>query len=531
MLLIDDRQSEIRELDRLLHERMRAHDDPAAREVVQTRPADGFARSSSAARRSAAGSEPVSSVTPWPSGSRSRRSAAACWRASRSVGASSAPCRPASATNAERQSRHGRLAGTDVALQKPHHRPRPTKVGGDLLNRRGLVRSQASRLVGAGTGPNLRREGRLHCADRVPELDRSDFHGLSDGDPPLAVAGHHADFQGQELVEAEPAQGGVASGERLRVVGVLQRRRDGHRRLARARPLGPSALAAPPWRRPSEPQPAGTPGTSPTLSSASRIARRRVVAVSPAVSRYIGTIRPACSSAEPSSGWNSGLSKRGGEAAATDLAADDDPIALAQPLLDVAPPEPGRLHLARVVAEMGRGSLYPTPERRRHTNPAYLQARAGRLAVRNPGQFACGAELAQVVVAAGQVEEQVAHGPDPERGPTRRKTVAPARPLMPIGVSSPTGPRVRAAPAPAVRVPLPNSLPAIPLLGRDEVPVVGLPAVDDLHLHAGPPLPHSTGQGFGLGQIRACAVVDRDQLEARLEGRQERPGPPSSGRR
>src|ERR1035437_1009952 len=120
----------------------------------------------------------------------------------------------------------------------------------------------------------------------------------------------------------------------------------------------------------------------------------------------------------------------------------------------------------------------------------------------------------------------------PSLEPTRRSAVAPANPLAPIGVSSPTGPVPEAAGRlplaapgvaadPAARlVPtepfprvfaLPYPEPATSLLGRDEVPVVGLPALNHIHLHAAAPLPHSTGQCLCLGRIRALAVVNRDQ--------------------
>ena len=65
----------------------------------------------------------------------------------------------------------------------------------------------------------------------MPELDRGYLDCLADGNPSLAVARDHAYFQGQEFVEAEPAQRRVAGGERLRVVGVLQSLRDRHRAL------------------------------------------------------------------------------------------------------------------------------------------------------------------------------------------------------------------------------------------------------------------------------------------------------------
>jgi hypothetical protein len=60
----------------------------------------GAASSRSASRLSADDWDPLTSVTSWPSGPSSAVSVAACWRASRSVGASSAAWPPVSATNA-----------------------------------------------------------------------------------------------------------------------------------------------------------------------------------------------------------------------------------------------------------------------------------------------------------------------------------------------------------------------------------------------------------------------------------------------
>src|ERR1035437_1538830 len=129
----------------------------------------------------------------------------------------------------------------------------------------------------------------------------------------------------------------------------------------------------------------------------------------------------------------------------------------------------------------------------------------------------------------------------PRLEPTRRSAVAPANPLAPIGVSSPTGPVPEAAGRPPLAAPgvaadpaarlvptepfprvfaLPHPEPATSLLGRDEVPVVGLPAVNHIDLQTAAPLTHSTAQGFRLGQICALTVVDRDELKARVQSLQ-----------
>src|SRR5439155_7860202 len=62
------------------------------------------------------------------------------------------------------------------------------------------------------------------------------------------------------------------------------------------------------------------------------------------------------------------------------------------------------------------------------------------------------------------------------------------------------------------------------LLGRDQVAVVRLPAVDDLVL--GPdPFADRPGDRLGLGERRVLAVIEGDELDAlreRVDGRQDR---------
>src|SRR5438552_4191045 len=55
------------------------------------------------------------------------------------------------------------------------------------------------------------------------------------------------------------------------------------------------------------------------------------------------------------------------------------------------------------------------------------------------------------------------------------------------------------------------------LLGGEEIPVEGLPAVADLDLDAGRGGADTAGDPLGLGEIGTVAVEDGQQLEARLE--------------
>ena len=120
-----------------------------------------------------------------------------------------------------------------------------------------------------------------------------------------------------------------------------------------------------------------------------------------------------------------------------DLAGDDDRVARFQPALDVAPPEPGRLGRAGLVGQRGHGPLDPPPERRLDVDvdDPHAGRRDGPLL--DPDQVAEALHLAQVVVAAGQVEEQI---PDrrTSRAGSRPAGALPARssPDLPSGVWS-----------------------------------------------------------------------------------------------
>ena len=122
-----------------------------------------------------------------------------------------------------------------------------------------------------------------------------------------------------------------------------------------------------------------------------------------------------------------------------DLAGDDDRVARLEPALDVAPPEPGRLGRAGLVGQGGHGPLDPPPERRLDVDVDDPHA-GGRDALLDPGQVAEALHLAQVVVAAGQVEEEIPDVEPAEPGPARRSVACAVKPDLPSGVwSSATG--------------------------------------------------------------------------------------------
>src|ERR1035437_3869724 len=103
---------------------------------------------------------------------------------------------------------------------------------------------------------------------------------------------------------------------------------------------------------------------APTLSSACRMARRSVAAVNPAVSRYTGTIRPAWSRAEPSSGWNSGLSN-----------VVVKPRLLTRPLTTILSPSWRRLSMYRRPNHVASTSPVSSPRYRSEEHTSELQSR------------------------------------------------------------------------------------------------------------------------------------------------------------
>ena len=101
-------------------------------------------------------------------------------------------------------------------------------------------------------------------------------------------------------------------------------------------------------------------------------------------------------------------------AAVLDPATDHDAIALGQPAFDEATPEPDRLRLAGFVVENGHGPLHPSAERLLDSQLPDADPRAGDLAIAGVPEGRQRAHLAEIVVAAWKVEQQVADGPDAE---------------------------------------------------------------------------------------------------------------------
>ena len=162
-----------------------------------------------------------------PTSSSSALTVSRCWRASRSVGASRAPCRPALAVGRECVGRDRGLARPHIALQESQHRGRTGKVVTDRVDRDHLVDGQVDR----GTDPGADRADDRSADRDVRRAVESDLRGsVTDA---LPTAGDHPELEGQELVEREAAQRRVATLERLGVVGLLDRPGDRHEPFVR----------------------------------------------------------------------------------------------------------------------------------------------------------------------------------------------------------------------------------------------------------------------------------------------------------
>ena len=242
---------------------------------------------------------------------------------------------------------------------------------------------------------------------------------------PLAAPTDHADLEGEQLVEGEPPQGGIARLERRRVVGLLQGDVD------RREPLG--------------------------LADRGRQVLR--VLVSRAVERLADGRSEPCRGQtrgqrvdghDPPGVEHLGVALRDlelgvveGELAAEplDLAGHDDRVARFEPALDVAPPEPGCLGGAGLVGQRGHGPLDSPAERGLDVDVGDLHARGCDRSFLDPDQIPESLHLAQVVVPAWQVEQQVAHRVPARAGlPARRSVACAVSPDLPSGAcSSPAG--------------------------------------------------------------------------------------------
>ncbi len=192
--------------------------------------------------------------------------------------------------------------------------------------------------------PAGERLGRGRCGSRRPPASsRAMARGRGAGT--LPAPRDHAELERQQLVERQPAQGGVAALERVRVVGLLERRGDAGRAprsRRRRRRAGTPGRRARRGRAPRGSRSAGGPRSG--RPSAGRPARsgRRGAARRPRRRRLELRVVEGQLAAEP-----------------LDLAATRRPRRRREPALDEPAPEPGRLDRAGVVLEPGDRPLDP----------------------------------------------------------------------------------------------------------------------------------------------------------------------------
>ena len=196
-----------------------------------------------------------------------------------------------------------------------------------------------------------------------------------------------------------------------------------------------------------------------------------------------------------------------------------------QASLDVAAPEPGRVDRPRLVLEDGDRPLDASPECRLDPDLADDDPGADRAAFLGPDQVAKAAQLAKVFVSPRQVEQQVPNGRDAEARagpPEDRRARQAGRADVDVEEGDRIGRRRRsgrrsASPRPSAAA---SRRPPDSSLGRDEVAVVRLATSDELDLGATRCRAGGPSDRFGLIEVGAVAVVQRQELVARLELRE-----------
>ena len=326
--------------------------------------------------------------------------------------------------------RHGRegprryrgLARADVALEEPEHRDGSREVVADRGDRGRLIRGEVD-LV-----PHLPAEP---GGDRVPDrhLGRVvDDHGPAALPHPRPAPADHAELQRQKLVEGEPAKGGVAALERGRVVRLLERLAD------EAEPELASNVSREVLRvgacRSIERRADGAPERRDTEAGREPVDRHDP----PGVEEGRAIVR-----------LELGVVERHPGPEAAQLAAHDDRVAGLEATLDEAAPEPGRIDGAGRILQAGDRPLDAPPERCLDSQLGDPYAGRDRLAVGDEEQLPEPAHLAEVLVAAGEVEEQVADTLDAQPPAAARQGRCPGQ-SRPADRARRAAERVRAEP-------------------------------------------------------------------------------------
>ena len=211
----------------------------------------------------------------------------------------------------------------------------------------------------------------------------------------------HPELEREQLVEGEPAQGRVPTLERIGVVGLLDGPRDRHEALFGG-DRGRQVFGI------------GVPGLVERLADRGPQADR-----GQAAGQRVDRHDPAGMEQGGVLGDDLELRVVEGQAAAEvfDLAGHDDLAADRQPAFDEASPEPRGVDAARVVFEPGDRALDPAAEPGLDAHIADRCLGRDDRAVPLPDEVAELAHLAQVVIAAREMEEQVADGVEVELDP------------------------------------------------------------------------------------------------------------------
>ena len=287
------------------------------------------------------------------------------------------------------------LAGPDVALEEAEHRRRAGEVVADGVDGDGLVDGQLDRLADA---PPDRVDDRRPDGGVRVGVDVDLRGSVADA---LSAPGHHAELERQELVEGQPAQRGVPTRERRRVVRLLDRPGDRHQVLRTGDLVGQVLRV-------------GVAGLVERLADGGAQAdrgqagRQRVDRHDPAGVEQLGLAHL------PGEDLELRVVQGQLPAEVLELAGHDDLGADREPPLDEATAEPGRVDRAGVVLEPGDRPLGPAAEARFDPDVTDRGLGGDDVAVGDEDQIAQLAHLAQVVVAPREVEEEVADGVEVE---------------------------------------------------------------------------------------------------------------------
>ena len=391
VLLVDHDQAEGGEGHPFLDQGVGADDD--RRLARRDRPRAAWPRPSAL-------SEPVRSVDRRsPSVRRAAPpTVARCWRASRSVGARRAPWRPARAAAA-------RAYAATAVLPDPTSPWSSRSIGvgaGEVA--RGWRRSRRpGRRSARSAGRRARRSPSTSAARMAASAASSIAICGAASRTALPAPRDHPELEGEELVEGEPAERGVAVLERRPGSGPPRGRRRSAPAAPRARIVGRQVLRV------------GEAGLVERLADGRSAGGPR--SGRPSVGRSARSGRRGATRASSPTIWNSGLSRVSRRPKClslpeTTISAPDE-----QPAFDEAPSEPRRIDRSLSRPRAARSSAGCGAGTRLDADVADRRLGRDDRAVRGEAQIADLAHLAQVVVAAGQMEQEIADGVEVELDP------------------------------------------------------------------------------------------------------------------